>query len=304
MEMLLKGTAAYKILLGDRAQGRLSHAYMLYFPDAANLRGAVKTFAALMYGAEGETLRRIMDGSFPDVKIFPGEDKKLGVDDASAIVDDCVIRPAEGDKKIYAITSFDTASAAVQNKLLKSLEEPPEGVSFLLGVASVAPVLATVLSRVKTLEIPPFSEEQIFACLERQGKCDANRAAASACGGILGVAQSMVRGGQYAELRSAALKICSVKTGNIGETAAEFGDFRNKTQLLGQIQTLILSALKAEGDGRAIAARWTVPALIWASENIVKAAADVKFNAQFAAVLCDLLLRWTEENEKWKKLSE
>ena len=52
MEELLKGTAAYKILLGDRLGGRLSHAYMLPFPDQFNLRRALRLFALEIFGAE------------------------------------------------------------------------------------------------------------------------------------------------------------------------------------------------------------------------------------------------------------
>ena len=45
MERLLKGTTAYKILTGDRQAGRLSHAYMLDFPDRKNMNAALKIFA-------------------------------------------------------------------------------------------------------------------------------------------------------------------------------------------------------------------------------------------------------------------
>ncbi len=305
MELLLRETTAYKIIVGDRAQGRLSHAYMLHFPDSANLRAACLIFAAEMYGGDSGVRRRILSGNFPDVAVFPDIERKLTVDDASQIVGGCAVRPSEGDQKIYVITAFDTASAAVQNKLLKCLEEPPEGVKFLLGAAALAPVLSTVRSRVKTLEVPPFSEREIYNCLLREGVDAGNaKTAAAACGGVLGAAQSMARGARFDEINAAAREICLAKDANIGAVCAKYGDFKYKNELLGRMQSLIFSALTGGKEGAEIAARRQRPALLSACERINGAAADVKFNAQFSALLYDFCLRFNEEDAKWKRLSE
>ena len=132
MESLLKGTTAYKILSGDRRSDRLSHAYMLDFPDVKNMRAALKIFALEFFGTDaGTTLgARILNGSYSDFKIYPQEGAKLTADVIGEILEDSVLRPVEGTKKLYAISGFENASALLQNKLLKTLEEPIEAFIF------------------------------------------------------------------------------------------------------------------------------------------------------------------------------
>ncbi len=300
MEQLLRGTTAYKILSGDRVQNRLSHAYMLYFPDSANLRAALKLFACEFFGADESLKRRIAAGSFQDAKIYPEEGQKIAVDGISEIIDDSALRPVEGDKKLYIIVGFEQASALVQNKLLKTLEEPLQGIHFLLGATALSPVLDTVKSRVKTLEIPPFSERQIFEALERAGHSELNAPAARSANGILGVAQGMVSGGWYGEVADAAEKICAVTSlGEIGEISARYADFKHKTELLGEMQRLFFTALKGGGGA---AKKLCRPALIYAVEKLADANAEMKFNAYFQGLLYSFLSGVVKENGKWQKL--
>ena len=304
MEKLIKNTTAYKILSGDRQGDKLSHAYMLHFEDAKNMREALKLFALEFFGAEGkENLsHRILNESYPDLKIYPEVGKKIVADGVSEIIEDSALRPVEGDKKLYVICGFDQASTLIQNKLLKSLEEPLQGIHYLLGVTSLAPVLDTVKSRVKLLEIPPFSEKEIFAALERKGHSELNKEAAKSANGCLGAAENIVEGGWYSEIRAAAEKICfNTEIGEIGQIAAEFGDTKYKAELLSEMQRLYFSALT---EGGRLAQILSKPALVFALEKLNGANADVKFNAFFQGLLYDFMLDVLEENNKWQKLSE
>lgn len=297
MEELLRSTTAYKILAGDRRQGRLSHAYMLHFCDSLNLRAALKIFAAEFFGAEkgSAVYRRIQDGNFTDFTLYPDDGKKIAADGIGGILDDCALKPVEGGRKLYAICNFETASALVQNKLLKTLEEPQSGIHFLLGATALAPVLDTVLSRVKLLEIPPFSESEIYGALQRERESELNAAAAKSANGCLGAAQSVVRGGYFKEIYDAAERICGVKrAGEIGEIAAEYGDFKYKQELLAEIQRQYFEALTC---GTGAAAFHSPRALVEAIEYIDRANADLKFNAFFQGLLYDLMLK-TQENGK------
>lgn len=299
MEQLLKNTTAYKILSGDRRSERLSHAYMLHFRDPYNLRAALKIFAAEFFGASGALLARIQNESLTDLTVYPQTGKKISVDGISEIIEDSALRPVEVDKKLYVITDFDSASALVQNKLLKTLEEPPEGVHFLLGAVSLSPVLDTVLSRVKMLEIPPFTAEQIEGALDRWKKSDLNRAAAESCGGVLGEAQAMVSGEWFNETRTAAEEICAVtRISQIAPLAKKYGDTKYKEQLLSQMQNVYFGALKKGGSPL------SEYALIYAAGELPKAFADVKFNAYFQALLYDFMLKVVKENNRWLKLQE
>ncbi len=301
MKELIFGTTAYKILCGDCASDKLSHAYMLNFPDAKNLKNALMLFALKFFGAQDNSPlgARILNGSYPDLKVYPADGKKLTADAVAELLDDCAMRPVEGRKKLYVISGFDTASALLQNKLLKTLEEPLEGVHFLLGACSLASVLDTVKSRVKLLEIAPFTEEQIYAALERQGHREINAAAAKSANGILGVAENMALGGWFGEILNAAKEICSVtRVGDIGAVAAKYGDTKYKNELLCEMQRLYFAALGGKEQLPLLQ-----PALIYALESLNGAFADLKFNAFFQGLLYGFMLGVVEENEKWQKLS-
>lgn len=302
MEKLLKETTAYAVLTGDRRQNRLSHAYMLIFRDAKNLRAALGVFALAFFGFSKDSSEgaRVLRGSYADAVFYPEEGKKITADGVAALIADSALRPVEGDRKLYVVCGFESASALVQNKLLKTLEEPPEGVCFLLGATSAAPVLDTVKSRVKTLEIPPFSKEDVLAALERQGRSDLNAAAAASCGGVLGDAENMVGGGWFRAVMQAAEEVCfATRPAEIGAVTAKYGDVKNKRELLAEMQRLYFTALTKGGSLGAVLKK---PALLFALERLDGVFADVKFNANFQGLLYDFLLEVSKENEKWHKL--
>ncbi|MGN0817555.1 MAG: hypothetical protein ACI4L9_01180 [Candidatus Coproplasma sp.] len=306
MEELLRGTTAYRVFSRDAATGRASHAYMLYFNDANNLRSALKLFALELFGAkrgerDGDL---ILEENFSDCKIYPVQGKKLSASDAGEIVDDCALKPVERDKKLYIISGFEEASAIIQNKLLKVLEEPPEGVYFLLGATSLSPVLSTVKSRVKLLEIPPFTEGEILSALNRASDNPLNAQAAASCAGNLGEAQNMLSGGWYNQVSAAAREIvCADTVEKAGIVALKYGDTKYKNQLLAEMQRQYFEELKkcASSTDSSISTL-NKAAYVYALEKISAAIADVKFNANFSNLLYDFALRVIEENDKWKRL--
>ena len=307
MKELITGTTAYTVFSGDVQTGRVSHAYMVHFQDADNMRKALKIFALKFFGVtENDPVgKRIVNESFPDLRIFPEDGKKFTAETASLLLADSALKPLEGDKKLFIICGFNELTPIVQNKLLKTLEEPPEGVYFLLGATTLSPVLDTVRSRVKALTIPPFSESGIYAALERRGNNPLNRQAAESCGGILGVAENMVRGNWFAEVYAAANEICNTSDlGKVGYVAQKYGDTKYKTELLSAISSNYHKALSArvKGERIEIADCFETPALIYAGWSADRACRDLKFNAFFQGLLYDLMLRVIEENDKWLKL--
>ncbi len=305
MKQLISGTTAYGVFSGDVEKGSLSHAYMLHMDDAKNLREVLKLFGLKFFSlTENEPDgRRLLGESLTDCRIYPEDGKKLTAEAVSALLDDSAMRPVERDRKLYIISGFEQASALVQNKLLKTLEEPPEGVYFLLGVTSLAPVLATVLSRVKVLTIAPFSENEIYSALERKGGNPLNAEAAKSCGGSFGAAENMADGGWFSEVVGAARRICAVsRLSEVGTVAIKYGDTPYRTELLAQLSRIYHAELCERVRGGNSGSRLTTPALVYAVESVDKACADLKFNANFQGLLYDLMLRIIEENDKWLKL--
>ena len=308
MYKLITGTTAYSTFANDAQADRLSHAYMLHFGDNKNLRAALKIFALKFFGlsendADG---KRLLNEALIDCRIYPDEGKKLTAETVSALLSDCAMRPVERDKKLYIISGFNEASVLLQNKLLKTLEEPPSGVYFLLGATTLAPVLETVKSRVKTLTIAPFTENQILSALERKGSNPLNVQASKSCGGILGEAENMVGGGWFGEVTDAAREICTTTDiGDIGGVAIRYGEIKRKNELLAQVALNYRTALAERAKGETlgeVAKCWQTATLFYALESVDKAGSDIKFNAFFQGLLYDLMLRIIEENDKWLKL--
>ena len=301
MKILVEHTTAYKAYLRDIKGERVSHAYLLRFDDEANMRAVLKLFALAFFGESENTVdgARILEESFTDLKVVPPADKKITVESISAIIEDGALKPVEREKKLFIISGLDTASPLVQNKLLKILEEPPAGVYFLLGATSLSAILSTVISRVKILDIPPFSEEEIYLALRRKGENPENRGAAAACGGVLGIAENMVSGGWFKEVQIAAKEIYEAQTvEKIARISSKYGDTKYKKELLSCLNGLYFDSLKNYGTDCV----WQRGTLVFALEKLVSASADLKFNAYFGGLLYEFMLSVIKENDRWLKL--
>ena len=95
-------------------------------------------------------------GSHPDFRLIQPTDKDgaldrsdgtLRAEQATEIVRDVALRPLEGAYKIFLLQDMDAAHPAFANKLLKTLEEPPNRVILLVTAADRSLVLPTILSR-------------------------------------------------------------------------------------------------------------------------------------------------------------
>ena len=173
---LAKSSGAYKILQGEKRSQTFSHAYLFISPDEY-LSEYVKEFAYLIAstGDQAKDLRLynlIRNGFHPDVITYPKNGESVTADEAVEIVSEAFVKPLECDKKVFIILNADKMNAVAQNKLLKTLEEPPKGVHFLLCAKSEYPLLQTVKSRVKKFEITGFSDDALKNALSGEGKSE------------------------------------------------------------------------------------------------------------------------------------
>ena len=168
MVELFKQTVAYKIILGDKSRSQLSHAYALCSEDAKSLEFFVKTVAKILlcddesYCGECRACRLIEKGTHSDVTFYPKTaGGKILTGDIDELIAQTYIKPIESEKRVFALYNTASMNLAAQNKLLKTLEEPPKGVFIVLGVENENALLPTVKSRVKKLEIPTFTDKQL-----------------------------------------------------------------------------------------------------------------------------------------------
>lgn len=330
METLLKNTNAYKLLRTECSGGRFGHAYLLHFDDGRNLKKALTTFAKLFFIGEQNFSRiekLIDEGSFSDCLYYPAEDKKLTVEDAENIREESLLSPLEGNKKLFLLGDFAEANAQTQNKLLKLLEEPPEGVIFLLGATTVFPILTTVLSRTKKLEIQPFSPEEVTACLNRiyGEKYDRQTLAlcAAASNGNVGEAQNILEGGYFKTLSESAFSLVLCEESKLPTAVKNVGETKHKKQLLSLLRLIFrdgillkmqkqtginnesLLLLKSEKEQLLeVAEKYELSTLLYAQEEISNAEKQVQFNAVFPQCigLCMANIRKNNKQAKQKEI--
>jgi len=88
-----------------------------------------------------------------------------GVDDIREIIDHAKFTPTQGKYKVYIIDEVHMLSKNAFNALLKTLEEPPEHVIFLLATTDIHKVPDTVLSRVIRFDLTKIGEKDMYDLL-------------------------------------------------------------------------------------------------------------------------------------------
>jgi len=159
--------------------GTLSHAYLLSGPEGlAKTEFAVELGVALVTScggcgvcAECERARR---GVHPDLHVLRREGDVIRVEQIQPVIDDLALRPFAASRRVWVIPEVEHLRPEVANKLLKSIEEPPSYVVFLLVTDRPDRVLPTIVSRCQLVEFRPVSDGELHAYLsERHGLDDA-----------------------------------------------------------------------------------------------------------------------------------
>ena len=122
-------------------QGRIAHAYLLTGP-----RGVGKTSIARILAHEINQLPYSEDSQHLDIIEIDAASNN-GVEDVRDLRDKIQITPVSARKKIYIIDEVHMLSKAAFNALLKTLEEPPEYVVFILATTDIEKLPPTIISR-------------------------------------------------------------------------------------------------------------------------------------------------------------
>lgn len=191
-------------------QGKVGQAYLFLCPDNTTSNALVMEIAKLILCENKNccgvcsSCIKVQAGTHPDILIYP-KGKNFVVDDANSIYDTALVKPVYSGNKIYIINDFDEATEQAQNKMLKVIEEPPNGVIFLFTAKQQTKILPTILSRVQKRDIDKVS----LNLLEKLLDCDEStkKIALSAGDGFIGKTLSIASEDEFIKNYSEALNL-------------------------------------------------------------------------------------------------
>ena len=148
--------------------GSLSHAYLLAGPEGlAKTEFARELGAALVAPCEGcgacPDCERARNGLHPDLHLLEREGDLIRFEQIKPVIEELSLKPFVAARRVWVIPEVEYLHPAAANKLLKSIEEPPSYVVFLLVTDRLERVLPTIVSRCQVVEFRPVSDAEVSA---------------------------------------------------------------------------------------------------------------------------------------------
>ena len=158
------------------ACGRLPHAILLEGDEGLGKFTLAKIIAkAAVCGKDASPCDNCHNchladiGNHPDIIITQPDGKHIKVDTVRELIEKAYLKPSQAQKKVFIIKDAAAMKDAGQNALLKTLEEPPAGVIFILLAESAAALLPTVVSRCTVFTLSAPDTNSALEVMQRLG---------------------------------------------------------------------------------------------------------------------------------------
>ena len=172
-EAVVGQDAITRTLRNALASGRIAHAYLFAGPRGIGKTTTARLLARALLCPErtgpepcGACAVCLDAAASVDIVEIDGASNR-GIEEIRTLRENVKYAPARGRYKIYIIDEVHQLTEAAFNALLKTLEEPPAHVVFVLATTDPRDIPATVLSRVQRFDFRPIAPDQLAATLER-----------------------------------------------------------------------------------------------------------------------------------------
>ncbi len=164
------------------SSGSMAHAYLFTGPEhigkmtlALELAMALNCTGNAPPCHECPSCKKIAAGNHTDVQVIrltqgeedavDSEATRISIDQIKDIQHSASLPPFEGKQRVYIIEGAEQLSIEAANRLLKTLEEPPDKVTFILITVNEKLLLSTVVSRCQRIEFQPMPIDEEAAAL-------------------------------------------------------------------------------------------------------------------------------------------
>lgn len=145
-----------KPLIASLKQGKISHAYLFIGP-----RGTGKTSVARILAHEVNGFKYEIEDEYVDIVEIDGASNR-GIDNIRELREKVAIAPTKGKYKVYIIDEVHMLTKEAFNALLKTIEEPPKHVIFIMATTDAYKVPVTITSRAQTYTFKLADKKVMF----------------------------------------------------------------------------------------------------------------------------------------------
>lgn len=154
----------------------IPHAFLFSGPKGTGKTSAARILAKIVNCTDKKNLSMPCDKCDQCISIAKGNNLDViemdaasnrGIDDIRTLKDSIKLSPALATKKIYIIDEAHMLTTEASNALLKTLEEPPEHVIFILATTNPEKLIETVVSRSAVINFRKATNEEIVSSLKR-----------------------------------------------------------------------------------------------------------------------------------------
>lgn len=231
-----------KRLYAYSENGSLSHAHLIVGDDGNGKSKIAKELSLLI-------LDKKEDRDYIDIVSYDvGKDKSsIGIEDIRDLIEETGKKPFEGEKKVIIIHQGDKMTPQAQNALLKTVEEPLEGVHIIILTRNINDIIETIRSRcqihnlwkIPLIEVKHFLEDNYPNLGEEEVK-----SISSFSDGIIGRAIDFLENDEFKEIRENSINILEDITTKEGALLKYIPFFTKYKSKYNELLTWIISFMR------------------------------------------------------------
>ena len=255
---------------------------------------------------------KILNETSLDYFVYP-KDKAIVVDDIKEIIDTCYVMPNENKYKIYVLNDFEKANISSQNKFLKTLENPPSNVIFLINTNNLDMVLDTIKSRVQIINLPSFDNDELEKMI-KDNSLTFSQEALENCEGELGNYLKLIES-PFEEILNfcfelllnlnSSSEILNYSTKIIKDKANLENYFIALTSIFKDALTFKFNKKLVKNKSKIdkieeISQKFSQKAINEILNNLIESNKELNFNTNEMLIIDTILINILEERYKWK----